>query len=95
MIDKILEEIKNEREYQDQKWGHELDDKENTPWMWASYIGQYATKWMAGTFIPLKQDVTASFRTCMVKVAALAVAAIQSIDRQREENGKTFYEADD
>lgn len=93
-MNKILEEIRAEREYQDHKWGTDTDDSLNTPWMWASYIGQYATKWMAGTFAPLKRDVTDSFRTCMIKVAAIAVAAVESIDRQRLKNDKTFYEAD-
>ena len=88
----IYEEIKSERDYQTQKWGNEVDDTKNTPWMWAAYIGQYATKWMVGSFLPLKSSVTDEFRTCMVKVATLAIATIESIDRQREENGKTFYE---
>lgn len=60
--------------------------------MWASYIAQYATRWMAGTFLPLKRDVTNTFRSSMVKVATLAIAAIESVDRQRENNEKTFYE---
>jgi hypothetical protein len=29
----------------------------------------------------------------MIKVAAIAVAAVESIDRQREEAGHCFYEA--
>lgn len=89
---KILDEIKAEREYQQEKWGDDTDDGLNTPWMWAAYIGQYATRWMVGSFLPLKTSVTDEFRKCMVKVATLAVAAIESIDRQREKNGKTFYE---
>lgn len=88
----IFDEIKNEREYQKERWGDEADDTVNTPWMWAAYITQYATRWMAGTFLPLSGDVTSAFRTCMVKVACLAVAAIESVDRQRAEKGKTFYE---
>jgi hypothetical protein len=87
----IYEEIKKEREYQDRKWGHHADDNLNTPWMWVSYIGHYATTWMAGTF-SLNSSMTDNFRTAMVKVAAIAVAAIESIDRQRAQNGKTFYE---
>ena len=88
----IYDEIKAERDYQREKWGDRADDTLNTPWMWAAYIGQYATKWMRGTFLPLKTDVTDAFRECMVKVASLAVAAIESIDRQRMSNEKTFYE---
>lgn len=92
-LEKVLHEIRTERQYQDEKWGHESDDTRNTPWMWASYIAQYATGWMRGAFSLATGD-TDSFRTAMVKVASIAVAAIESIDRQREENGKPFYEAD-
>ena len=90
----LYDELKAEREYQEAKWGTKVDDTQNTPWMWAAYIGQYATRWMVGSFLPLKRDVTNSFRACMVKVATLAIAAIESIDRQREQHGKTFYEDD-
>lgn len=91
-IKDILGEVEAERTEQLTKWGNDLDDSTNTPWMWAAYIGQYATKWMRGTFVPLPTDTVSAFRTCMIKVAALAVAAIESIDRQREINGGTFYE---
>jgi len=89
---KIFAEVEKERAYQQARWGDTVDDTLNTPWMWAAYIGLYSTKWMAGTFAPLKRDVTDSFRTCMVKVACLAVAAIESVDRQRAKNDQTFYE---
>ena len=88
----VYDEIASERAYQEGLWGNEADDKLNTPWMWTAYITGYASKWMVGTFLPLKRPVTDSFRKCMIKVAALAVAAVQSIDRQRAEDGKTFYE---
>lgn len=88
----IYDEIKAEHEYQDGKWGHETDDTLNTPWMWAAYISAYATKWMAGTFLPLGNVTTDAFRKGMIKVASLAVAAIESIDRQRSQNGKAFFE---
>lgn len=91
-MENILNEIRKEREYQKERWGNETDDTLNTPWMWASYIAQYATKWMAGTFAPLSSDTVNTFRKCMVKVATLAIAAIESIDRQRQENTQTFYE---
>jgi hypothetical protein len=89
----IFAEIEIERAYQDTRWGTDKDDTLNTPWMWAAYIAGYATKWLAGTFLPLTPTVTDDFRAKMVKTAAIAVAAIESVDRQREANGKTFYEA--
>jgi hypothetical protein len=90
-MDDIFNEIRLEREYQIGKWGTEVDDTKNTPWMWTSYITQYATKWMCGAFTLMSGD-TAAFREAMVKVAAIAVAAIESIDRQRKQNGQPFYE---
>lgn len=87
----VYDEIMAEREYQTQKWGTYNDDETNTPWMWASYIAQYATRWMAGTFT-INKDMTTAFRTSMIKVAAIAVAAVESIDRQRTEKGQPFYE---
>jgi hypothetical protein len=88
----ILDEIEAERRYQDSRWGHKTDDTLNTPWMWVAYITLYSSKWMVGTFLPLGKDTTDTFRKMMVKTAALAVAAIESVDRQRAENRKAFYE---
>jgi hypothetical protein len=89
----IFREINIERKYQTDKWGVEADDQLNTPWMWASYIAQYATRWMTGSFV-INSDTTALFRTAMIKVAATAIAAVESIDRQRAANGKPFYEVE-
>jgi hypothetical protein len=88
----VYDEIKAEREYQDKRWGVGSDDTLNTPWMWSSYIGKYATNWMAGTFQPLEGRVVDGFRKSMIKTAAIAVAAVESIDRQRAGGGKTFFE---
>jgi hypothetical protein len=85
-------EISQERRYQDKRWGHEVDDTLNTPWMWCAYVTAYATKWMAGTFAPLKTETVDDFRAKMVKTAAICLAAIESLDRQRAENGRAFYE---
>lgn len=88
----VYEEIKAERSYQNDRWGTASDDSRNTPWMWAAYIAQYATKWMRGSFAPILSEETNAFRTCMIKVASIAVAAVESIDRQRAERGQTFFE---
>lgn len=92
-IEKIMGEVQAELDSQEKKWGHEVDDTKNTPWMWAAYIAGYATKWMAGTFAPLARTPVDNFRIGMIKVAALAISAIASLDRQRKENGGAFYEA--
>ena len=88
----VYDEIKKEKEYQDKRWGTTTDDTLNTPRMWVAYITRYSTKWMVGTFSPLGKETTDNFRKMMVKVATLAVSAIESLDRQRVKDGKTFYE---
>jgi hypothetical protein len=75
----VLNEVDAERNTQDAKWGTAFDDR-NTPYNWAAYIGQYSTRHLIGD--PTKVSET-EFRADMVKVAALAVAAIESIDRRK------------
>lgn len=88
----ILDEIRNERDYQSKKWGNDADDTKNTPFHWVSYIARYATNWMAGTWAPFPRSTTDAFRIAMIKVATIAVAAVESLDRQRSRNGRAFYE---
>jgi hypothetical protein len=88
----VYDEIKAERDYQIGKWGNESDDTKNTPWMWAAYIAQYATRWMSGKFTFNSDEDTGSFRQAMIKTAAIAIAAVESLDRQNEESGKPFYQ---
>lgn len=90
--DPIFEEIDKERRYQQERWGNGADDAKNTPWHFVAYIAKYAGGWQAGTWAPLQTDVVTAFRTAMVKVAAIAVAAIESVDRQRAAVGHAFYE---
>jgi len=75
-MDEIFEEIKEEREYQRTiGWNTSSDDK-NTTLEWAGFICNYATRSICGATAHL-----ADFRTSMVKVAALAIAAIEAYDR--------------
>lgn len=89
----ILENINAERMYQEGKWGNTTDDTENTPNDFVSYISHYATKWFPGGFTPYSPKTVDDFRTSMLKTAAICVAAIESVDRQRTEAGHAFYEA--
>ena len=89
----VFEAIVDERVYQDNKFGTTIDDTTNTPWMWASYVNNYSTKWMNGEFAPLDSATVDAFRQSMIKTAALAVAAVESVDRQRAAAGKAFFEA--
>lgn len=73
----IYTEIQQERAYQTQRWGTD-NDKLNTPFHWASYISQYATRNLIGN--PAAFPDEDAFRVDMIKVAALAVAAVESLD---------------
>jgi hypothetical protein len=90
----IIEEILNERVRQEEQWGNRTDDIVNRPNDWILYICSHATRWFNGGFVPYNSYVTNNFRDQMIKVAALALASIESLDRQREKNGKAFYEVD-
>lgn len=88
----ILSEINAERTYQENKWGNDTDDTENEPNDFVSYMANYSSKWFPGGFLPYSTETVDAFRTSMIKTAAIAVAAVESIDRQRQEGGHAFYE---
>jgi len=79
----ILGEVSAERDYQNSKWGGpDVDDHENGYMEWVGYITRYATRWFPGGFAPWGGLTDAAFRTSMIKVAALAVAAVEQYDRK-------------
>jgi len=73
-LNAVLEEIRIEREYQDQQWGTEFDDN-NTLNDWVTYITIY-TGQAARMDVPPENQ-----RKNMLKAATLAVAAVASFDR--------------
>lgn len=77
----VYEEIQKEREHQDIKWGGPGEDDLNTDHNWIAYIikqtGQAVTR----------QGDRSNFRQRMIRVAALAVAAIERCDRATEREG--------
>lgn len=79
----IINEIIAERVYQDNKWGTEFDDQ-NTINDWGTYINIYLAKAtnMAAS--------AAEQRKQLVKVATLAVAAIQTFDRNGQFPGRHY-----
>jgi hypothetical protein len=83
MIDDILEEIKNEREHQDQKWGGpEYDDKTRL-WDFATLVGARSHHINLNSRPGyVTSDHHSVYRRLFVEIAALAVAAIESIDRR-------------
>jgi predicted RNA-binding Zn ribbon-like protein len=71
---RVLDEIRDERDYQDTRWGTEFDDKNDLD-NWVRYIITYAAR--ASNF----QAPPSQQRRDLVKVAAIAVAAVQAFDR--------------
>jgi len=73
--EKIIEEILAEREYQDHKWGGDVHDDRHSSHDWVAFITKHLGKAVCW---PWSGD---RFRTQMIKVAALAVAAAEWHDR--------------
>ena len=73
----ILEEVNNERRRSQDKWGDKFDD-ENTEQDWAAFIMYYTA---LGITSRLGAAPGRPFREAMLKVATLAVTAIEAHDR--------------
>lgn len=71
----VLDNIATERKYQNDRFGTTFDDH-NKLNDWVTYITHYASR----NYGPNISEST--FRLNMVKVAALAIAAIEAIDRR-------------
>lgn len=91
-MENILSEIREEREYQKNKWGTDADVTLNTPNDFVSYIAHHSTRWFDGGFEPYAPEVVDAYRTQMIKTAALAVAAVEALDAQRGDGGSAFFE---
>lgn len=84
----IFQEINRERHHQDLKWGGAShDDNEETVLSFMSYIVEYAT---ASSERTSRHDV----RTRAIKVAALAVALVEKLDRAAASGGGQGGRAD-
>jgi hypothetical protein len=71
---KAFAAVLNERRYQDEKWGGPEHDDTETEENWQKYITEYANA--------QGRSESYDFRKRMVKIAALALAAIESVDRK-------------
>ncbi len=88
--ERVLQEIRFERSYQDAKWGGPKHDDTHNSFDWITYITKYLGKavqfedvWKKGKE-PMFRPGHDIFRNMMVKIAALAVAAIEWHDRGEE-----------
>ena len=79
----IFSEIESERAYQESTWGLEFD-KKNTANDWLAYIVSYT-----GKALTLPWD-KCQFRSSLIKVATLCVAAIERCDEN--EIAKRHYD---
>lgn len=70
----ILEEIKQERERQEAKWG----EQNHEPLLWNAILGEEFGEVSKSI---LERD-TKNYREELIQVAAVAVAAIECLDRQ-------------
>lgn len=77
----ILAEVERERVRQIEKWGVTADDAKNSPNDWVAYMAHHSTRWFSGSFPPHNRSTLEVFRQQMVKVATLAVAAIEWVDK--------------
>ena len=87
----VFDHIMRVRAVQDRMWGHEIDDTKNDPWRWSTYISHCAVRWMRDPHKWTRED-TDDFYDAMIETAAICAAAAESIVRQRNTNGRTFYE---
>jgi hypothetical protein len=71
----VYDEIKTERAAQDVKWGGPLHDDTHTPDHWVNFVIEHAEDAISD------EHHLSAYRKEMVRVAALAVAAIESWDR--------------
>ena len=80
----VLTEVAHVRDEQDRQWGGVPHDDENRPWDWMAYLARHLGK--AVVYPPLTKQGILVFRREMMNVAAIAVAAIQAMDRKIEGN---------
>jgi hypothetical protein len=75
----VLTEVADERIAQDREWGGATHDDTHSPSEWVGYITKFA-----GVALSDDYQFGVTFRQALVKVAALAVAAIEANDRKKK-----------
>jgi len=84
-MDEILDEIRCEREHQD-KLSYEFKDDTHSMNDWVAFVVKYLGPSLNGG----KGAEDKMFRYQMIKVAAIAVAAVQAIDRKKENEVQSY-----
>lgn len=81
MIDpqtKVIAQVIQERKNQDRQWGGQVNDDKNGRNDWEFYIERQLSM--------LEREQGQGVRQRFIKIAALAVAAVESLDRKANEN---------
>lgn len=84
----ILKKVKSERARQDDIWGNDFDSL-NTSNDWVSYITRYAGKAVTNPWDPNR------FSENMIKVAAIAVAAIEQLEKTEGNLPPRHYDSEE
>lgn len=71
----VLAEVDNERNMQDLKWG----EQNHEPLMWLAILGEEVGEVNRAV---LEGDL-ANYREELIQVAAVAIAAVEALDRQK------------
>lgn len=74
----VYEEIKQERARQDKEWGGPRHDDTHSEFHWRDFIQEHVQR----------SRSLGAYRRQMIRVAALAVAAIESYDRRADSAAK-------
>jgi hypothetical protein len=78
-----MQDIAVEREHQDKQWGGNGHDDAHETLDWFEYIDQQIDKSIQENFGFTNEKNIAKFgRPRLIKIAALAIAAVESIDRR-------------
>ena len=91
-MDQILEEVKSEQRLEDQEWSSSEHDDVYEPEKWCGFLRHQirladraacslATDEITGDE---EQSLVVAYRAQLIKIAALAIAATQSLDRVME-----------
>ena len=91
-IEEFMKEVAAERAYQVRCWGEgdedkldRTDDEKNGPESFTAFIAHHSSRWFPGGFPPHGINTLRAFRVQMIKVAALAYAAVRWTDRRLAE----------
>lgn len=80
-LERVIQEIRNERLLQDQKWGGSERDDAQPLGHFLEYIDQ---KLCQQAMLGLIEEDLGDVRRRLIQIAALAVAAVESFDRKTQ-----------